>query len=76
MKKITKRMKIMVTDLGILNRVKKSRIGKRTKEINMAMKKGKSTGLASLKTTPMMKTTIIRRLAVVTLFDSIDACLL
>jgi len=76
MKKITISIKRMATDLGILNRHKKSRMGKRTKEMKMAMKKGKRTGLASLRMTPAMKMTIIRRLPVVTLFDSIEAQLL
>jgi hypothetical protein len=70
-KNVTRRIDIMATNFGILNRVKKSRTGKRMKDRKTAIKKGKSTGRASFRITPMIKTTMIKRLAVVTRFDSI-----
>jgi hypothetical protein len=71
MKKVKRRIKIMEITLGILILVKKSRMGKRMNERKIARKKGKSTGLASLKRTPIIKTTMMIKDAVATLLSSI-----
>jgi hypothetical protein len=55
-----------------LRRVKKFSKGASTKERNTARKKGKSTGLASRRTTPEIKMTIMSKEAVITLFPCIS----
>jgi hypothetical protein len=71
-KKVMMRIRKMEIALGIFSRFEeKSRTGYRIKERKMATKKGKSTGLASFKTTPAMKTTIIPRKAVAILLSFI-----
>jgi hypothetical protein len=66
-KKAMNKIKMIETDLGIFNRVKKSKTGESRKERKTAKEIGKRTGFASLNTTPAMKITIITRQATTTL---------
>jgi hypothetical protein len=70
MKKVAISSKIMETAWGIFIRVAKSNKGARTNDKKTARKKGKSTGFARRSTTPPIKTTIITKEAVATLFPS------